>query len=399
MNEPDTYTGALCLPSRLAAGLTLTLVLCFSLPAIATDAPPATNVLAPSEFVVSRPGLVLVDVAARRAVLEALPQTEREALCGGPRQNWPRHGVQRNVNGGAQPAQTLALTMMQGSAAYLASGDPAARDAIVSNLLRFAEANALSRMILPITVNHFYNLDRTLLPIIAAFAMVHDDPALEPDDVATIRAWLDRLVRQRGPERATNPEVPSSRNNHRYLRDSVTMAWGAFIGDNTLFFEGVNRYRVALEQMREDGSLPLETDRGRDALFYQRHAIASLVAMAEIAAVQGYDLYALTSEGGLDLHRMVAFLVDGIDDPAVLAPYTAARQDLGFLDWRGHDRHYMAWFEAYRARFPDSPLTTRLEAQIEGGGSLDGQLVDEYAGGMTSCLYADPATRLAASSG
>ncbi|MEZ5862981.1 MAG: alginate lyase family protein [Geminicoccaceae bacterium] len=387
------------MPSRAAAGLTLALLLCLPLPAFTTGAPPAANGLAPSEFVVTRPGLVLVDVAARRAELEALPQSEREALCGAPRQNWPRHGVQRNVTGGAQPAQTLALTMMLASAGYLATGDPAARDAIVANLLRFAEADALSRMSLPVTVNHFYNLDRTLLPIIGAFAMVHDDPALAPGDVATIRTWLDRLVRKRGPGRATNPELVSSRNNHRYLRDSVTMAWGAFSGDNALFFEGVNRYRLALEQMREDGSLPLETDRGRDALFYQRHAIASLVAMAEIAAVQGYDLYALTSEAGLGLHDMVAFLVEGIDDPAVLAPYTTAPQDLGFLDWRGHDRHYMAWFEAYRARFPESPLTARLAAEIAGRGSLDGQLVDEYAGGMTSCLYADPATRVAASGG
>jgi len=385
------------LPSRVAAGLTFTLVLCLSLPALSADAPVAASALAPSEFVVTRPGLVLVDVAARRAVLEALPEAEREALCGPPRQSWPRHGVQRNVGGGAQPAQTLALTMMHAAASYLATGDPDARDGIISNLLRFAEADALSRMTEPVTVNHFYNLDRTLLPIVTGLAMVHDDPALAPDEVATIRAWLDRLVRRRGPDRVTNPEVASSRNNHRYLRDSVTMAWGAFTGDNALFFEGVNRYRLALEQMREDGSLPLETDRGRDALFYQRHAIASLVAMAEIAAVQGYDLYALTSEAGLDLHQMVAFLVAGIDDPAVLAPYTKAPQDLGFLDWRGHDRHYMAWFEAYRARFPESPLTARLAAQIEARGSLDGQLVDEYAGGMTTCLYADPMTRVAIS--
>ena len=36
--------------------------------------------------------------------------------------------------------------------------------------------------------------------------------------------------------------------------------------------------------MRPDGSLPLETRRGARALWYQRHAIASLVVIAEIAA-------------------------------------------------------------------------------------------------------------------
>lgn len=382
------------MPSRAAAGLALALLL-LAWPALSTTVPRPAAGLAPSELVVTRPGLVLVDVEARRAVLEALPEAERQALCGPPRQSWPRHGVQRNVSGSAQPAQTLALTLMQAAARYLATGDGAARDAIGSNLLRFAQGDGLTRMVEPVTINHFYNLDRTLLPIIVSFAMVHDDPALQRKDVATISAWLDRLVRRRGPERVADPAAVSSRNNHRYLRDSVTMAWGAFVGDNALFYTGIDRFRIALGQMRADGSLPLETDRGPEALFYQRHAIASLVTMAEIAAVQGYDLYTLTNADGHDLHRMVEFLADGIADPAVLAPYTDAPQDLGFLDWRGHSRHYMAWFEAYRARFPDSPLTHRLEALILERGSLEGQLVDEYAGGMTTCLYADPAPHLA----
>jgi hypothetical protein len=199
------------------------------------------------------------------------------------------------------------------------------------NLRRFAEANAFSRLVEPVTVNHFYNLDRTLLPIIVNFALIAADPDLDPATVSQIRRWLDRLVRWRGPERQVDPTRPSSRNNHRYLRDSVTMAWGALIGDNALFFTGVDRLRIALEQMRDDGSLPLETNRGANALFYQRHAISSLVVIAEMAAIQGYDLYALDNERGHDLHHMIRFLVDGIDDPAVVAPYTAAEQYLGFL--------------------------------------------------------------------
>lgn len=345
--------------------------------------------LAPSEYVVRQPGRVLVDRDARRAELRDWPATLRAAACGDPRGNWPTHGLQRNITGDAQVAQTLALTVMQAGGLYLAEADPAARDAIFDNLLSFAEGDAFSRLVEPVTVNHFYNLDRTLLPIIASFALIHDDPALDRQDAARIRAWLDRLVRWRGPKRQTDPTRASSRNNHRYLRDSVTMAWGAFIGDNELFFEGINRFRIALTQMRADGSLPLETERGRMSLFYQRHAIASLVTMAEIAAAQGYDLYGLTNDRGHGLRRMVEFLVRGIDDPAVLAPYAAEPQYLGFLDWRGHDRHYMAWFEAYRARFPDDPVTRRLAEQIQVYGTLHEPMVDEYAGGATTCLHAD----------
>ena len=350
---------------------------------------PATE-LAPSQYVVTRPATVLVDVAARRAVLQTWPEETRAALCGEARNNWPTHGLQRNITGDAQAAQTLALTMMEAAARYLAEADPGARDAIVDNLRRFAEGNGFSRLIEPVTVNHFYNLDRTLLPMIVSFALVQNDPALAPSSISAIRRWLDRLVRWRGPERLSDPTRPSSRNNHRYLRDSVTMAWGAVTGDNALFFTGIDRFRIALEQMRPDGSLPLETDRGAQALFYQRHAISSLVAIAEMAAAQGYDLYAMQSRDGADLHLMIRFLADGIDDPAVLAAYTDEPQYLGFLARRGHDRHYMAWFEAYAARFPDGDLTHRLAAQIESYGGSERPMLDEYAAGPMTCLFADP---------
>lgn len=348
------------------------------------------NALAPSQFVVERPGFAMIDPAVRRAVLYQLPAGQRVALCGAVRQNWPTHGVQRNISGDAQVAQTLARTMMEAAARYLAEADGGARDAIVDNLGRLAEAGAFSQLIEPVTVNHFYNLDRTLLPTITAFALLEGDPELPPAAIEPIKSWLDRLVRWRGPERLVDPTRPSSRNNHRYLRDSVTMAWGALVGDNALFFAGIDRFRIALEQMRADGSLPLETARGDQALFYQRHAISSLVAIAEIAAVQGYDLYALENDAGHGLHRMIRFLVEAIDDPTLLAPYTAAEQYLGFLDRRGHDRHYMAWFEAYRARFPESPLTRRLEAQIRANGSFEEPLLDEYAGGPMTCFFAIP---------
>ena len=82
--------------------------------------------------------------------------------------------------------------------------------------------------------------------------------------------------------------------------------------------------------MRADGSLPLETARGARALWYQRHAIASLVAIAEIAAVQGYDLYALSADGR-SLHQAVEFLARGLAEPALVLPYAAANEKPGEL--------------------------------------------------------------------
>ena len=85
-------------------------------------------------------------------------------------------------------------------------------------------------------------------------------------------------MRLRGVKRPEDSKGPVSQlNNHRYLSDSVDMAWGALRGDDALFRQGIASFLLALAQMRADGSLPLETARGARALWYQRHAIASLV--------------------------------------------------------------------------------------------------------------------------
>jgi poly(beta-D-mannuronate) lyase len=153
--------------------------------------------------------------------------------------------------------------------------------------------------------------------------------------------------------------------------------------------------------MRPDGSLPLETARGSRALSYQRHAITSLVAIAEMAAAQGYDLYGVEGPEGQSIHRAIAFLLDGIDQTSLVWPYARENdnpgtyrnykvQDLGFMTKRGHDRHYMAWTEPYLARFPNTELADRLRQALAEFGPAEPPLIDDYSGGNMSCFFARP---------
>jgi poly(beta-D-mannuronate) lyase len=347
---------------------------------------------------VTQPGEVLVQRAAREQVLAALPRSEVEAWCGTSTRRWPVHGVSQNVYNGQQPGETFAWTMMTGAAAAFALDDAAARRGVIDNLTRWARANALSQFKKNPAASMYYNLDRTLFPTIVAFSLVRDRPEFDPADRRVVERWLDHLVDRRGPGRPRDPDRMSSRNNHGYLSDSVTMAWGIVRGDDDLFRVGVARFLDALDQMRPDGSLPLETARGARALYYQRHAISSLVAIAEMAAAQGYDLYRLEAESRGSLERAIEFLLDGIEDPTVVLPYAEENwnpgpdrdyliQDLGFMVRRGHGRHYMAWTDAYVARFPGSPTGRRLHrllAEFE----VRRPLIDEFSGGNMSCLFA-----------
>jgi poly(beta-D-mannuronate) lyase len=347
---------------------------------------------------VTRPGEVLFRPAARRAELAMLPESEVRAWCGAQRQQWPTHGISRNVYNGQQPGETFAWTMMTGAAAAFALDDAAARRAVIGNLTRWANGDALGRFKKDPAAAMYYNLDRTLFPTIVAFSLVRDHPDFPAADRAIVDAWLGRLVERRGPGRPKDPALISSRNNHGYLSASVTMAWGVVRGEDALFRAGVASFVEALDQMRPDGSLPLETARGARALHYQRHAISSLVAIAEMAATQGYDLYRLESAHQRSLRRAIDFLVAAIEDPALVLPYARENwnpgpfhnylvQDLGFMTQRGHGRHYMAWTEPYAARFPDSATSLRLGDLLAEFGA-ERPLVDEFSGGNMSCFFA-----------
>jgi poly(beta-D-mannuronate) lyase len=136
--------------------------------------------------------------------------------------------------------------------------------------------------------------------------------------------------------------------------------------------------------MRADGSLPLETSRGARALWYQRHAIALLVYMAELARAQGYDLYGADVEGR-KLARAVDFLLTEATEPRRLTAYATERQDLGFLETRPSGRNLMAWLEAWHRRSPPGALATGdlVPTQL-----ARRPLVDEVSGGNLTCFFA-----------
>jgi poly(beta-D-mannuronate) lyase len=387
-------------PATLAAGVALVLALAAALLPAAQVGADEGDLAA---FRVTRPGEVLFLRDERRGELRAMDEATRDAFCGAPVRKWPSHAALTTVEGPESygtdlRAEPFALTTMRAAADSFGTGDEKARTALVTLLDRWAKGKALTRFDRRVESN-YYTINRTLLPTIVAWSLVRDDPGLDRQRKKRIGDWLGRVVKLRGTARPQRSESASSTwNNHRYLDASVNMAWGALQGDDALFRDGVEVYRRALGQMRADGSLPLETERGARALWYQRHAIASLVTIAEIAAVQGYDLYAQQADGR-SLHTAVRFLLAAVADQRLVWPYAQANvnpgpsanylvQEMGFLRKRGHGRHYMAWAEPYLRRFPDRPEAAALLALLERTQPEFRPMLDEYSGGNTTCFFA-----------
>ncbi|NJN47833.1 MAG: hypothetical protein HC808_16675 [Candidatus Competibacteraceae bacterium] len=181
---------------------------------------------------------------------------------------------------------------------HVLGGNPEAVQLLRQQLHDWATAGALTQTE-PVH-DAYFALKRVLLPTIMAYATVRADLSEEQNRI--IAAWLDDLVRR--VDRVFDGTV--DHNNHRYLADSVLMAWGALIGDAELYQKGVDRFNTALKQARADGSLPLEARRGGRSAWYMRQSLSSLVAMAEIATQQGDELYP-QAVAGVTLQHLVGF--------------------------------------------------------------------------------------------
>jgi poly(beta-D-mannuronate) lyase len=356
----------------------------------------AANPIDVAAWRIKHPGIVLIDPAARAAELMRLDEGERRRLCPPPAVEVDPAPVISLVGpataSGADPAaQPFTLAVMAGAAAGLA-GDRAAAAGAIALLARWARADALSDLVEAgperTNANTLYSLKRALLGVMPAWALLAE--AATPAQRLDIVEWLSRRVAAAdaptGPAATRASEsAPSNRNNQRLMREAMVMAFGALVGDDAQFRRGAQFYLQTLRDMRPDGSLPLETARGARALWYQRHAVASLVYMAELARAQGYDLYGADVEGR-KLARAVDFLLGEIAEPRRLSAYAAERQDLGFLDTRPSGRNVMAWLEPWHRRVGGGALATT--GDLVTTTLAQRPLIDDLSGGNLTCLFA-----------
>lgn len=325
----------------------------------------------------------LVDDACRRP--SHLADPEPIIAVHGP----AHRGTDRSI-------EPFALVLMQAAASWRGQRDDAAATRAVGELLRWSRSGALREIVevgdARTNTNSIYSLRRALIAILGAWTDLRTAPAAQAH-AEEIERWLGHLIAAQDVETGSEKhrakgEAMSNYNNHALLRATIAAQWAALTGQRAFADNAARVARSAIAGMRDDGSLPLETARGPRALWYQRHSLASLVYIAELLRPFGYDLWQPRADGA-DLHRAVAFLLDAIDRPARLTAYTgrddADRQDLGFLELRGNGRHYMAWAELYRARFPGRGEANRLLALLPRRGDRGWPMLDDYAGGNATC--------------
>jgi uncharacterized protein (TIGR03437 family) len=204
------------------------------------------------------------------------------------------------------------------------------------------------------------------MPLTMLWPTLRADPGLSAADQATIDNWLESWLMPPLPA-GGNVYYP---NDLGYFADSILMGDAIRRSDSATFALGVEGFYGALAQMRTDGSFPLASALSACSATYSNLDLVHLVAMAEMAATQGYDLYSM-NVGGKSLETAIEFMLNAYQNPALLYQYSQAGQGVCFEGKPGDPPDFtvfstpgpaLAWMESYLARFPLSATAARLNA-------------------------------------
>jgi poly(beta-D-mannuronate) lyase len=196
---------------------------------------------------------------------------------------------------------------------------------------------------------------------IAYLALRHAAPGKSDPAVA---AWLGRVgasCRYAGE---------ALKNNHLNWTAAAVAACAVAANNQNLWCWAIAAARRGIAEIAPDGSLPLEIARGSHALGYHNFALTPLLVVAELALVNGIDLYAYNDHA---LGRLAAFTLRNVADPAAVTRLTGAAQE---------KQGNLPWLEIWARRNPGDAAAQRFVRRQR-------PVTFAYAGGNQTLLFGD----------
>lgn len=186
------------------------------------------------------------------------------------------------------------------------------RERVRAVLVEWANSGALSR---GIRVSwDTQPVDWQVMTLISSIVATTASLATEmtAEERASVGPWLNGLVR----------DVASSRwdtrqDNKVYMTAYISMVWGYMVADLATVQKSVEVAKLAVHDMRPDGSFPKDSMRGGMGLKYASDSLGYLIMISALVKENsGLDLYSYDAEGR-SLHNAVAFMIQGIQGPSV----------------------------------------------------------------------------------
>lgn len=271
-------------------------------------------------------------------------------------------------------------------------------ETIIKMISEWADANAAYERTGFSKIKHEYNDSHTInayiiKPFITSYSIAKSK--INVGDVVNekIKIWLYKLLVFNSPlyrpgEMYTPDTGPVAAHDKAVLSSGAWMAYGAMFGDDDAFQKGINQWFITLDALRDDGSMPTEACRGAKATLYSAITMNGLISIAEMARLQGIDLYGMSPSPNKTIHKAVDFLVAALLDKNVILKYAKANHIPGTdRDYRDQIQasYFFAWTYAYVSRFPNLPAAEK--ARVFALAYSLGKTDSEWVGGDAQCFW------------
>ncbi|UYP29615.1 mannuronate-specific alginate lyase [Pseudomonas sp. Z8(2022)] len=241
--------------------------------------------------------------------------------------------------------QTEAITELETEAIrlitqYMRNGKRSQLDCVVAALDRWAQAGALQAPAL----NHTGKSMRkwALGSLAGAWLRLkfsESQPLADyPEQRQRIERWFVSLAELTVEDWSNLPL--SKINNHSYWSAWSVMAVAVISDRRDLFDWSVDQFRIAANQVDDEGYLPNEINRSQRALSYHNYSLPPLAMIAAFAQANGVDLRSTNHEA---LKRLAEGVLEGAEDPSAFAKRAGAKQDMKEM----REDYKYAWLAPY----------------------------------------------------
>jgi poly(beta-D-mannuronate) lyase len=270
----------------------------------------------------------------------------------------PTHSIidpvrQAAYNKSSNPVKAAGMAIVAAADDYRTVGSRQAARCAMSQIVAMAQGKSLSGKM---SSSQAYYVQGWVVGAIAiAYLKVRETGDATPEQVATIASWLRSVGQQTKDYYDDHKKSGGDKgNNHLYWAGVELAAIGVAANDRGDFDWAMAAYDNGVDQIRPDGTLPLEMARGGRALHYHLYALAPLVLLAEFGAANNLDLYGHANGA---IHRLVNVSVAGLQDPVPFAKATGVKQEVPKIP----SGDQIGWAPPYVRRFPN-PMLARMIA-------------------------------------
>jgi hypothetical protein len=280
----------------------------------------------------------------------------------------------------------IAATWFRRLTTYLRlSDDPVVRTQLKQGIIEWARAGGLGKGIhvswgaKPVD----YQMMAAILSILSATAEVARD--FSPEERAIVGPWLNALVAEMGASHWKDRS-----DNKAYMRTYAALIWGLMVGDDRPVEAAIEVYKLAIHDMRPDGSWPIDSQRGGMGLHYNSGDTAQIVLIATaLKLAREVDLFSYAVDGR-SVHTAVEFVLRSIKDPVATNRQYAIKCPEGGDRFGSVDNPSMSFVEeagyltAYANLFPETEASRYILNNLASEGKND----SEKSGGVPACLFA-----------